>query len=137
MPDNSLRPLKSASKANGDRHPVAAQSPREIEDLQINFLMRRLRIAPYLATVVAPFVFRSGTMTERLESAIETAIREGAVRALRRRAKVQADRATAGETQAGEKYPGVIIRSGESAIADSLSVVLSTIADELERWEFR
>jgi hypothetical protein len=72
-------------------------------------------------------------MSDRLESAIDAAIRDGAVRALRKRAKVQADRAAIGEIPAGDKYPGVIIRSGESAIASSLCAALSAIADELER----
>ena len=72
-------------------------------------------------------------MTESLESEIETAIRVGALRALRRRAKIQADRAADGEVPAGDKYPGVIIRSGESVLAQGLSEALSAIADELER----
>jgi hypothetical protein len=72
-------------------------------------------------------------VTNPSNPAIEIAIREGAIRALRKRAKVQADRAADGEIPAGDKHPRVIIRSGESAIASSLCAVLSAMADELER----
>jgi hypothetical protein len=70
---------------------------------------------------------------DRLDAEIETAVRAGAVRALRTRAKAQAQNAANGQVQAGDKYPGVVIRSGESAIASELYAALSAIADELEQ----
>jgi hypothetical protein len=72
-------------------------------------------------------------VTGALDSAIEAALQDGAVRALRRRAEIQAKRAADGETPADERFPDVVIRSGESAIASSLSAALSAVADELER----
>jgi hypothetical protein len=72
-------------------------------------------------------------MIEAADLAIEAAFREGAVRALRKRAKVQADRAIAGEAIAGEKFPDVVIRSGESVVARGLSQALSALADEFEQ----
>jgi hypothetical protein len=60
---------------------------------------------------------------------IETAIFAGAIAALRRRAASQEKIAKDG-TSIGER--NVVIRQGESAIAERLATTLSALADELE-----
>jgi hypothetical protein len=62
----------------------------------------------------------------------ETAMLQGAVRALRRRTERQASLASAGTVTAGERFPNVKIRTGEASIAGRLAAALSDIADELE-----
>ena len=60
----------------------------------------------------------------------DRAIMAGAVRALRRRAERQADRARAGSAV---NEAGVLVRTGEAAIAARLAETLAKAAAELER----
>jgi hypothetical protein len=59
-------------------------------------------------------------------SEIELAVRVGAAKALKARAAVQREKAADGTSTAGEKYPDVVIRTGEAAVA-------ARLADEFER----
>jgi hypothetical protein len=63
---------------------------------------------------------------------IEIAVRAGAARALRARAAVQRQLAADGTSAAGEKYAGVIIRTGEAAVAARLTTMFEQIADDIE-----
>ena len=63
---------------------------------------------------------------------IEAAVRQGAARALRSRTARQAAIAAIGCVSAGERFPSVIVRAGEAAIALRLATALSQIADEIE-----
>jgi hypothetical protein len=62
---------------------------------------------------------------------LESAIRSGAIRALRARATRQAALAAAG-TAAADKSPNVAIQSGEGVIAARLAAAFDELADELE-----
>jgi len=64
--------------------------------------------------------------------AIETAIRGGAVQALRKRAAMQRQRASNGTMPAGEHAPGLMLRSPEAALALCLAAGLESIAAEIE-----
>lgn len=68
-------------------------------------------------------------MTEA--QAIEAACIAGAVNVLRERAEVQRKRAAQNSASAGEKFPGVIIRNGEAAIAAQLAEAFDRIANEM------
>lgn len=59
-------------------------------------------------------------------------VRLGAARALRSGAARQAAIAAIGCASAGERFPSVIVRTGEAAIALRLATALSEIADEIE-----
>jgi hypothetical protein len=61
---------------------------------------------------------------------LETAIKTGAIAALRRRAARQAQLAASG-TIVGER--GVIFRTGEGVLASRLANVLTVLTDEIER----
>jgi hypothetical protein len=63
---------------------------------------------------------------------IETAMRAGAVHALRKRAAAQRQRAADGSFPAGEHFPGVAIRSPEAALALRLAAGLESIAAAIE-----
>jgi hypothetical protein len=63
---------------------------------------------------------------------IETALRSATVRAIRKRAAAQRQRAVDGTVAAGEQFPGVMIRSRQAATAAALATGLAAIADELE-----
>jgi hypothetical protein len=65
--------------------------------------------------------------------AIDAAIRAGAVAALRKRAQSQRERAADGATAPGAKFPGVVLRSPESAHALRIAADLEQIADDVER----
>ncbi len=67
-----------------------------------------------------------------MSDAIETAIRAGAARALRKRAAVQRGKAAAGIIPAGEHFPNIVIRSPEAALANDLADGLERIASDLE-----
>jgi len=64
---------------------------------------------------------------------IEEAVRAGALWALRKRAAVQRAKAADGTVSAGERFPGIMLRSPEAAVAASLAAGLDAAADELER----
>ena len=64
--------------------------------------------------------------------AIETAIRGGAVQALRNRAAAQRQRVAGGTTPAGEHAPGLMLRSPEAALALRLASGLESLAAEIE-----
>ena len=63
---------------------------------------------------------------------LETAIRSAAVRAVRKRAEAQLEKAKGGSFPAGDQFPGVMIRSRQAATAAALATGLAAIADELE-----
>jgi len=60
---------------------------------------------------------------------IETAMLRGAAQALRQRADRQAKLAEAGTTRADH---GVVIRTGEAAIATRIAMTLAALADEID-----
>jgi hypothetical protein len=62
---------------------------------------------------------------------IESAIYAGAIVALRKAAAKQSGVASSGTSFAGEKYPGVVIRSPEAACAVNLAEDWTAIADAL------
>ena len=62
---------------------------------------------------------------------LDAAILAGAVRALRRRAEMQAENAQLGTTTA-ENRPTVSIRTGEAAVAARLAEAFNECADSLE-----
>jgi len=76
-------------------------------------------------------IFSTGAEA-RVLSEIEFAVCAGAVRALRARAAVQRRKAADGTSTAGEKYPDVIIRTGEAAVAEKLAATFERIAAEIE-----
>jgi len=61
---------------------------------------------------------------------LDAEIYAGAVSALRKRAARQAAMARAGEAVT---EGGVVIRTGEAAIADRIAEILAGLADEIER----
>lgn len=63
---------------------------------------------------------------------IELAVRAGAARALRARAAVQRLRAAEGTSAAGEKFPGVVIQTGEATVATRLVATFEQIANEID-----
>jgi hypothetical protein len=63
---------------------------------------------------------------------IDRAVRAGAARALRTRADLQRLRAAEGSSSAGEKYPDVVVRSPEAAMAANLADAFERIAIEIE-----
>ena len=80
----------------------------------------------------APSDISSTGAEAKVLNEIELAIRAGAARALRARAAVQRRKAADGTSTAGEKYPDVIIRTGEAAVAEKLAATFERIAAEIE-----
>lgn len=72
------------------------------------------------------------TAEAKVLNEIELAIRAGAARALRARAAVQLRKAADGTSTAGEKYPDVVIRTGEAAVAEKLAATFERIVAEIE-----
>jgi hypothetical protein len=72
-----------------------------------------------------------GTKANGLDE-IELVVRAGAARALRKRAAVQRQLAADGTSSAGEKCAGVIIRTGEAAVAARLTTMFEQIAADIE-----
>jgi hypothetical protein len=87
--------------------------------------------APPTIEQLAGRLNQANSPTQSLTQQIDAAVREGAVRALRRRSARQASLAAAGRFSP-EHFPSVNIATGESTIAHRLATVLSAIADELE-----
>jgi hypothetical protein len=77
----------------------------------------------------SPTIPLRDVMTKR-ETTLETDICAGAVSALRRRAMLQADRARVGVSIT---EGGIVIRTGEAAIAHRTAKALAALADEIER----
>jgi hypothetical protein len=67
-----------------------------------------------------------------MSDSLESAIRAGAARALRDRAAAQRSKAVEGTIPLGDDFPGIVIRSPEAALADSLADGLERIASDLE-----
>jgi hypothetical protein len=63
--------------------------------------------------------------------ALDQAVIVGAVAALRKRARLQRDFAANGTAKAGDKFPGVTIRSPEASSAINLASSFDEIADVL------
>jgi len=63
---------------------------------------------------------------------MESGFRAGALAALRKAAVAQRKIAADGTACAGEKFPGVVIRSPEAACAAHLAADWNEIADELD-----
>jgi hypothetical protein len=80
----------------------------------------------------APSRITMSALEAKALSEIELAIHAGAARALRTRAAVQRQMAVEGTSSAGEKYPGVVIQTGEAAIAGRLANAFELLADEIE-----
>jgi hypothetical protein len=72
-------------------------------------------------------------MTTACLDSVESAVVHGAITALRKRANAQRQIANEGTVAAGDKYPGVLIRSPEAACAASLAGDWDEVADDLER----
>jgi hypothetical protein len=66
-----------------------------------------------------------------LNDDIEAGFLAGASRALRNRAAVQQQRAADGTSPAGDKFPGVMIRSLEAALATHIAGDLEALAGEI------
>ena len=81
---------------------------------------------PALAASIAAFP------EAKILSEIERAIVAGAARALRAKAAVQLRKAADGTSTAGEKYPDVVIRTGEAAVAGRLASAFELLAGEIE-----
>lgn len=81
---------------------------------------------------MAPPVFKALDPTASAVNGLDAAIYEGAIAALRKRAARQTAIARAGVvvTEAG-----VVIRTGEAAIAARIAEALAALADEIERDE--
>ena len=62
---------------------------------------------------------------------LSTSFLNGAIAALRKGAEAQRKIAIAGTSLAGEKFPGVVIRSPEAACATKLAANWDAIADEI------
>jgi hypothetical protein len=80
----------------------------------------------------APSVISSTGAEAKILGEIEIAIRAGAARALRARASQQRQKAAEGTSTAAEKFPDVIIQTGEAAVAGRLASAFELLADEIE-----
>jgi hypothetical protein len=67
-----------------------------------------------------------------LPDQIELAICAGAARALRTRAAVQRQMAADGTSSAGDRFPTIVVRSPEAAMAANLADAFLRIADGIE-----
>jgi hypothetical protein len=63
--------------------------------------------------------------------ALETAISAALGAAVRRRAAAQRQKAADGTSAVGDKFPQIVARSPEAALAGRLAVDLDAIADEI------
>ena len=81
--------------------------------------------------MILPPIFPTGPEAKIL-SEIELAVRSGAARALRTRAAVQRQRASDGIAAVGDKFPGLVIRSPEAAMAEKLADAFERLATEIE-----